>query len=215
MTFPVMPVVPSYIPTAPTYSYIGQNYNSADGFPTGAQTLTAGNKVVIVACQLAGGPSASGVTVGGVACTQACAVTPYGQNSIWYLETTLSGSQTISGSGGSGRSILHVYEMRNYSSATPYSTATNGTASSVASLSANLLTGTNTITFAAGMAGPVSVTLTASTGPALVSIINVAVESATTHYSFVQRPTAVGSPTVYTVTGASSTAYGMALAAWR
>lgn len=214
MTFPVMPVVPSYIRAAPTWTYIGQNYNSADGFPTGAQTLTAGNKVVIVACQLAGGPAASGVTVGGVACTQACAISSNGQSSIWYLETTLSGSQTISGSGGSGRSILHVYEMRGYSSTTPYVTAT-GSASVAASCPVDLPTSTNTTTFAAGMMGPVSVTLTASTGPALSAVINVAVESATTHYSFVQSPTAFGSPTVYTATGGSATTYGMALAAWR
>lgn len=214
MTFPISPSVPVYIPTAPTYSYIGQNYNPGDGFPTGAQTLTAGTKVVIVACQLAGGPAASGVTVGGVACTQACAISSNGQSSIWYLETSLSGSQTISGSGGSGRSILHVYEMRNYLSTTPYSTAT-GSASVAASCPVNLPTSTNTITFAAGMMGPVSVTLTASTGAALASVINVAVESATTHYSFVQRPTAWGNPTVYTATGGSATTYGMALAAWR
>lgn len=210
----LMPVPATYIRSAPTYSYIGQNYNPGDGFPTGAQTLTAGTKVVIVACQLAGSPAASGVTVGGVSCTQACAISSNGQSSIWYLETTLSGSQTISGSGGSGRSILHVYEMRGYSSTTPYSTAT-GSAVTAASCPVDLLTGTNTITFAAGMMGPVSVTLTASTGPALATVINVAVESATTHYSFVQRPTAFGSPTVYTATGGSSTTYGMALAAWR
>jgi hypothetical protein len=65
------------------------------------------------------------------------------------------------------------------------------------------------------MMGPVGVTLTASTGPALSSVINVAVESTTTHYSFVQRPTSRGNPTVYTATGASATTYGMALAAWR
>jgi hypothetical protein len=65
------------------------------------------------------------------------------------------------------------------------------------------------------MMGPTTVTLTASTGPALSSVINVAVESATTHYSFVQSPTAFGSPTVYTATGGAATTYGMALAAWR
>lgn len=214
MTFPLMPDTSGYIRSAPTYTYINQNYNPNDGFPTGAQTFTAGQKIIVIACQLAGGPAASGVTVGGVACTQACAISSNGQSSIWYLETTASGSLTISGSGGSGRSILHAYELRGYSSATPYATAT-GSASVAASCPVDLPTSSNSITVAAGMMGPVSVTLSASTGPALASVINVAVESATTHYSFVQRPTDRGNPTVYTATGGSATTYGMALAAWR
>jgi hypothetical protein len=210
----LMPTPITYPRAAPTSSYIGQNYNPNDGFPTGAQTFTAGQKIIVIACQLAGAPAASGVTVGGVACTQACAITSNGQSSIWYLATTASGSLTISGTGGSGRSILHAYELRGYSSSTPYSTAT-GSAVTASSCPVSLPTSSNTITVAAGMMGPVGVTLTASTGPALSSVINVAVESTTTHYSFVQRPTSRGNPTVYTATGASATTYGMALAAWR
>ena len=215
MTFPVMPVVPAYAPPAPTWTYIGQNYNSADGFPTGAQTLTAGTKVVIVACQLAGGPAASGVTVGGLACTQACASGAASSHaSIWYLQTSLSGSQTISGSGGSGRSILHVYEMRGYSSSTPYSAVAGFVDTASSSFGIDLPTSSNTTTFGAGMAGPVTIALTPSVGPAVNLISNVAVESATTHFSWVQSPTVTGSPTTYTGSG-SATSWRLAAAAWR
>lgn len=209
----LMPVPATYIPTAPTYSYIGQNYNPGDGFPSGAQTFTAGNKIIVIACQLAGAPAASGVTVGGVACTQACAITSNGQSSIWWLETTASGSLTISGSGGSGRSILHAYEVRGYRSSTPYITAT-ASAVTTTSCALTIPTSTNTIVLGAGMSGPVTITLAASVGPALALISNVAVESATTHWSWVQRPTARGNPTTFTASGTTTT-FGMAAAAWR
>jgi hypothetical protein len=64
------------------------------------------------------------------------------------------------------------------------------------------------------MAGPVTIALTPSVGPAVNLISNVAVESATTHFSWVQSPTVTGSPTTYTGSG-SATSWRLAAAAWR
>ena len=212
----LMPAPATYIPTAPTYSYIGQIYNSGDGFPAGSLTFTAGSKVIALALQLAGGNGlSSGVTVGGVACTQASGSTgTFNHASIWWLATTASGSLAISGSGGTGRSILHAYEVRGYRSSTPYSAAAGFTDTATTSFGLNLPTSTNTLVLGAGMAGPVTIALTPSVGPSAALISNVAVESATTHFSWAQRPTARGNPTVYTGSG-SATTWRLAAAAWR
>lgn len=214
MTFPVMPVVPAYIPTAPTVNYIGRNLNTGDGFPTGAQTLTAGTKIVVVCCEPAGSPEASGVTVGGQAMTLAAQTGVVGGRSasVWYRETTLSGSQTISGSGGSGRSALDVYEVRGYSSSTPYLTgiATTGSATN---LDITALTSTNTVLLGAGTGGYTTMTFTVTAGPAPV-VVQAAYELATSHFSWFQRPTARG-PTTYNISGGVTSSIDLAIAAWR
>lgn len=214
----MMPLLPSHFADArpaPTTQYIGQNVNSADGFPAGAQTFTAGLKIIVIVCQLAGGPAASSVTVGGVACTLACASGAASNHaSVWYLQTTASGALTISGVGGSGRSILHAYEVRGYSSSTPYAAVAGHVDTASASFGISLPTSTNTAVIGAGMSGPVTIALTPSLGPAATLISNVAFESATTHYSWVQRPTARGNPTVFTASG-TATSHRLAAAAWR
>lgn len=214
MTFPLMPVVPAYIRAAPTVNYIGRNATGGDGFPVGAQTFTAGLKIIVVCCQPAGSPQASGVTVGGVAMTQAAQTGVQGARSasVWYLETTASGSLTISGSGGSGRSALDVYEVRGYSSATPYYTGTAVVAAAT-SVAINVPTSTNTILLGAGTGGFTTMSITASVGPATV-VTQAAYESATSHFSWYQRPTFRGS-TTYTASGGVSTSIDLAVAAWR
>lgn len=213
---PILPAFPPDARVAPTYSYIGQIYNPGDGFPTGALTFTAGNKIIVLALQLAGGNGlSSGVTVNAVACAQASGSTgTFNHASIWWLETTASGSLTISGSGGTGRSILHAYEVRGYRSSTPYSAAAGFVDTATASFGLNLPTSTNTLVLGAGIAGPVTIALTPSVGPSAALISNVAVESATTHFSWAQRPTERGNPTVYTGSG-SATSWRLAAAAWR
>ena len=89
--------------------------------------------IIVVALALAG-PSNTYVNLGSTAMTQACKIDTVSPNpSIWqggptsaiyWVETTTSGSVYISGNGGSGRSVLHVWEITGYNSATPFSTAT-------------------------------------------------------------------------------------------
>lgn len=211
----LLPTPPAYLRSAPTYSYIGQVFTSGDGFPGGNLTFTAGTKVIVLALQLAGGPGASGVTIGGVACTQACASAAASNHaSIWYLATTASGSLAISGSGGSGRSFLHAYEVRGYASAVPYSVAAGFVDTASASFGINLPTSSNSAVIGAGVSGPVTIAVAPSVGPAVALVSNVAYESATTHYSWAQRPTFRGDPTVFTASG-TATSHRLAAAAWR
>lgn len=215
MTFPLMPTPAAYFSAPPTYSYIGQTLQPADGFPNGTLTFTAGAKVIVLSVQLAGGGPASSVTVGGLTCVQACASGAASSHaSIWYVTTSLSGALAISGVGGSGRSFLHAYELRGYTSSAPYSAAAAFTDSAVTSFGLNLPTSSNTTVIGAGMAGPVTIAMTPSEGPAAALISNVAYESATTHYSWAQRPTFRGDPTIYTASGAA-TSHRLAAAAWR
>lgn len=212
MTFPLMPLTSSYIAPAPTISYIGRNYNSGDGFPSGNQTLSSGTKLVVVCCELAGSPAASGVTLGGVSMTQAAntGVVNARSASVWYLETSLSGSQLVTGSGGSGRSSLDVYEIRGYQSKTPYSVATiTGTTTSV-SISDDM--STNSIAIGAGTGGYTTISVSASQGPAPV-YITAAYESATSHFSWYQRPTLRGA-TTFAASGTTTTGTDLALGVW-
>ena len=155
MTFPIMPSSFLHIPPAPTVTNIGRNVNFGDGFPVGNKTLTPGLKLVVVCCELAGSPQASNVTLGGVAMTQVAqtGVVNFRSASVWALETTLSGSQTISGTGGSGRSALDVYEVRGYRSTTPYFTGTAVNAADTTSISISVPTSTNTILLGCGVGG--------------------------------------------------------------
>ena len=210
----LMPVPATYIRSAPTVSFIGRNLNTGDGFPTGAQTLTAGTKIVVVCCEPAGSPEASGVTVGGQAMTLAAQTGVVGGRSasVWFRETTLSGSQTISGSGGSGRSALDVYEVRGYLSATPYFTGIS-TTGSAAALDITALTSTNTILLGSGTGGFTTMSITADVGPAPV-VVQAAYELATSHFSWYQLPTPRG-PTTYTISGGVTSSIDLAVAAWR
>jgi hypothetical protein len=215
MTFPLMPLATPASGTAPTITYLGRSATTGDGFPTGNFTLSSGTKLVVVCCEPAGSPAASGVTLGGFAMTQAAntGVVNNRSASVWYLETTLSGSQTVSGSGGSGRSALDVYEIRSYSSVTPYFTGTAVNDASTTSVSIEVPTSTNTIVVGAGTGPFTTVTVPASIGPA-TTVVTAAYESATSHYSWYQRPTLRG-PTTYTAQGSASGGYDIAVAAWR
>jgi len=215
MTFPLMPAPAMYIPPAPTVSYIGRNVTTGDGFPFGNQTLTSGLKLVVVCCEFAGSPQASGVTVGGVAMTQAAQTGVVGGRSasVWFLETSLSGSQAISGTGGSGRAALDVYEVRGYRSSTPYRTGTSVNANNTTSVSRSLATSTNTAVIGSGVGGFTTMTVSADVGPA-PSVVTAAYESATSHFSWTQVPTVRG-PTLYTAQGGVVSQYNIAVAAWR
>lgn len=216
MTFPLMPAPAMYIPPAPTVSYIGRNATTGDGFPFGNQTLTSGLKLVVVCCEFAGSPQASGVTLGGVAMTQAAQTGVVGGRSasVWFLETSLSGSQAISGTGGSGRAALDVYEVRGYRSSTPYRTGTSVSSLSATSVTESVSTSTNTVLIGSGVGGFATITVSADVGPA-PSVVTATYEFATSHYSWTQVPTVTG-PTLYTVdSGGVASSYNIAVAAWR
>jgi hypothetical protein len=215
MTFPLMPNPATFIRPAPTVSYIGRNTTTGDGFPVGAQTFTSGLKIIVVCCEPAGISAASGVTVGGLAMIEAAqtGAALLRSASVWYLETTLSGSQTISGSGGTGRSSLDVYEVRGYSSYTPYFTGTARNDGSTNGTSISVPTPTNTLVIGSGTGGFTTITIGVDKGPAAI-VQQTALESATSHFSWTQTPTERG-PTLYSATGGINSAYAIALAAWK
>lgn len=196
-------------------SYLGRSATLGDGFPTGNFTLSSGTKLLVVCCEPAGSPQASSVSVGGVAMSQAAqtGVVNGRSASIWFLETSLSGTQTVSGIGGSGRSALDVYEVRGYRSATPYFTATSVTSTNSTSHGISAETSTNTVLFGAGTGPFTTMQVTASQGPS-PAVVTAAYESATSHFSWFQVPTSRGT-TVYTAAGSVSGGIDLAVAAWR
>ena len=179
--------------SAPTALYIGRALTTGNGFPNGYVPLSSGNKVVVVALALAG-PANTYVNLGSTSMTQACKIdTPSSNPNIWqggptaaiyWVETTASGSVYISGNGGSGRSVLHAWEITGYNSATPHSTATaqNTDASSYSKI-ISLSTKYNGCTIGTGVCEDTSPagSVTVSNSDSLQQID---LESATNHYSW-------------------------------
>ena len=109
---------------APVATYKGRTLTTGNGFPTGNVTLSSGSKLVVVTCQLAGGGNTY-VNVGGVSATLAAKMDTAPTGGVWaagltsavyYLVTSASGSTQITGNGGSGRSVTHVWEITGYNS---------------------------------------------------------------------------------------------------
>ena len=217
MTLPLYPIHGTVLRTAPTVSNRGRMTNLADGFPNSPATLTftAGLKVVVVCCEPAGSPQASCVTLNGVAMIEAAqtGVINGRSASIWYLETTASGSLVVGGSGGSGRSALDAYEIRGYSNPNPYYTATLVNAANTSALQIDVPTSSNSIVMGSGTHGFTNPTVSASIGPATI-VTTAAYESATGHYSWTHTPTERG-PTGYNVVGSVVSGINLAVAAWR
>jgi hypothetical protein len=186
--------------SAPTATYIGRLLTTGNGFPNGALTFNSGTKVVVVTLQLAG-PSNTFVNFGSTAMTQACKIDNAASGGVWaaaptsavyWLQTSTSGSVSISGNGGSGRSVLHAWEITGYNSATPHSTATaQNTNTSSFSKTISLSTKYNGCTIGSGVTedtNPVgSVTVSNSD-----SLQQIDLESATNHYSWRDQGTAEG-----------------------
>jgi hypothetical protein len=215
MSFPIAPLPVMYQSPAPTVSNRGRLVNTGDGFPAGSLSFSLGIKVVVVCCQPAGSPQAANVTLNGVAMIQAAqtGVVNGRSASVWYLETTASGTLPIGGTGGSGRSALDVYEIRNYKSATPYYTGTLVNAGNTSSLAITVPTPTNGIVLGSGLHGFTNPTISADIGPA-PTVTTAAYESATGHYSWTQTPTWRG-PTTYNVVGSLVSGINLAVAAWK
>lgn len=186
--------------SAPTATYIGRLTTTGNGFPSGSLTFNSGTKVVVVTLQLAGFNNTY-VNFGSTAMTQACKIDTAASGGVWgarptsavyWLQTSTSGSVSISGNGGSGRSVLHAWEITGYNSATPYSTATaQNTSNTSFSKTISLSTKYNGCTIGSGV--------TEDTNPAgSVTVSNsdslqqIDLESATNHYSWRDQGTSEG-----------------------
>lgn len=217
MTFPLMPAPGVFRRPAPTVLNRGRMTNLGDGFPTtpGTINFTAGLKVIVICCQPAGSPQASGVFVNSLFLTQAAqtGVVNARSASIWYVETTQSGALVVGGSGGSGRSALDVYEIRGYSDPNPYYTGTLVNAANTSSLAIPVPTSSDSIVIGSGTHGFTNPTISADVGPAPV-VTTAAYESATGHFSWTQTPTGRG-PTTYNIVGSVVSGIDLAVAAWR
>lgn len=117
-----------------TSSIAGGGSTTTNGFANCNVSLSSGNKLVVVIAMyrvqsgsaISNGPSS--VTVGGQSATlrninnKNVAASGYGHiNSIWVLETTLSGTQLVTGSTmtGTGNNSCIVYEVTGHTTATP------------------------------------------------------------------------------------------------
>ena len=187
---------------APVAVYKGRTLTTGNGFPTGNVTLSSGSKLVVVTCQLAGGGNTF-VNVGGVAATLAAKIDNAASGGVWaggvtsaiyYLVTSASGSTQITGNGGSGRSVTHVWEITGFNSSTPTATATaQNTNSNSFSKTISLSTQYNGVTIGSGLSED---TIPANNGGISVSnsdsLQQIDLESATNHYSWRDEGTALG-----------------------
>lgn len=184
-----------------TATYIGRLLTTGNGFPSGSLTFSSGTKVVVIALQL-GGSNNTYVNFGSTSMTQACHIDTASSNtSVWqarptsavyWLQTSTSGSVSISGDGGSGRSVLHAWEITDYNSATPYSTATaQNTDASSFSKTISLSTQYNGCTIGSGVTEDTNPTgsVTVSNSDSLQQID---LESATNHFSWRDQGTSSG-----------------------
>lgn len=186
---------------APVATYKGRVLTTGNGFPSGYVSLSSGTKIVVVAATFPGYVN-SYISLGGTNMTQAAnsyssnQANPAGSHSlIYYLQTSASGSQYFTGDGGSGRSVIYVWEITGYNSSTPSSTATTTTMNYGSSYSetVSLSTQYNGVTIGAGLTED---TIPANNNNVTVSnsdtLEQVDLESATNHYTWDDENTPSG-----------------------
>ena len=113
-------------------------------------------------------------------------------SAIYWLQTSTGGSVYISGNGGSGRSVLHAWEITGFNSATPFSTATaQNTDASSFSKTISIATKYNGCTIGSGVTEDTNPTgsVTVSNSDSLQQID---LESATNHYTWRDEGTSEG-----------------------
>lgn len=213
--------------SAPTASLIQDDfYEDDDGFPSTDNTNRwldlgsySGSKLVVCCVLLAGIQSTTAnsfVSIGnpnttGVQMTLAARKRqPHPTSTInqahfdvaiYYLVTTLQGQNKIFGDGGSGRSMLHFYEVSGYNSSTPYTTDTAINTNSDNTMGITVDSQYNGVTIGAAMSfdspSPYEHTVTNDDG-----ISTFSKQSATEHTSFYDNGTSSGNITyTYTNTG--------------
>lgn len=185
---------------APTASYAGRTLTTGNGFPTGNVTLSSGSKLVVVALALAGSGNTY-CSVGGTNATLAAKVDTAPSGGVWaaaltsavyYIVTSASGSTQITGNGGSGRSVAHVWEVTGYNSSTPTATATaQNTDNTSFSKTISLTTQYNGITIGSGITEDTNPTgsVTVSNSDSLQQID---LEGATNHFTWRDEGTSSG-----------------------
>ena len=144
-------------------THVGNASTTTSQFPNGNVNLSSGSKLVVVtvSCKVTGTSTTdlpSAVSCGGVAMTKAVSTGPVrdssnlgGISSIWYLQTSLSGTQLISCTigGSTGPNGMVVYEVTGHNTSSPiYSTATASNPSSLGTslgITINALSGSTII----------------------------------------------------------------------
>jgi len=215
---------------APVAAYKGRTLTTGNGFPTGNVTLSSGSKLVVVTIQL-GGFNNTFVSLGGTSMTLAAKIDNAAPNGVWpliatsaiyYLVTSASGSTQITGNGGTGRSVAHVWEITGYNSSTPVSTAAvqntnNSSFSKVISLSTEY----NGVTIGSGISED-TVPVNGISVSNSDSLQQIHLESATGHYTWRDENTPLGTRS-YTCThngtgnlhSNSSTMHSLTAAHWK
>ena len=216
--------------SSPSIQNMGNIITTGNGFPAGFVSLNSGTKVVVVTCQLAGSGNTY-VSLGGTGMTLAAkvdTVTPVSgiwqaayTSAIYYLETSSSGSLYVAGNGGSGRSVIQIFEITGYNSSTPYTTDTAQQTNVDHSASITVASQYNGLTVGSVITEdtiPVnSVTVTNADATPQITL-----ESASSHVTWYEAGTPSGNRT-YTVTQVNpgnnvipgGTLFQMTAAAWK
>ena len=217
--------------TTPTASFMQSFYEDDDGFPNSANSgipwfnlgTYSGSKLVVACMLLAGGTATTANTymnIGSSAMTLAARKRQQHPNStdsggsvsplmwdvaIYYLVTTLQGQHQISGNGGSGRSMVHMYEISGYGSSTPYTTDTAINTNNDATMGITVASNYNGVTMGAAMSfdkdGSSNPEHTVSNADYIKTFSK---QSATEHTSFYDTGTPQGNRT-YTYTNNGDT----------
>lgn len=232
--------------SAPTASLIQDNfYESGDGFPSTDNTNRwlnlgsyTGSKLVVGCVLLAGGTATTansymslGNPSSGYLFTLAARKRQQHPNStdnggsvsplmwdvaIYYMVTTLQGQHKVFGDGGSGRSMLHFYEVSGYNSSTPYTTDTAINTNNDATMGITVNSQYNGVTIGAAMSfdSPTPYTHTVTNDDFTSTFSK---QSATEHTSFYDNGTSSGNITyTYTNTGDSQAQpMTMVTASWK
>jgi hypothetical protein len=186
---------------APVATYKGRILTTGNGFPSGYIALSASTKIVVVAATIPGYRNTY-ISVGGSNMTMAAdsfstASNTQGSHSlIYYKEMTTPAQQYyFTGNGGSGRSVIYVWEITGYNSSTPSSTDTESTSTAnygnSYSETVSLSTQYNGVTIGAGLCeDTITNGVTVSNSD---QIEQIDLESATNHYTWKDEGTSLGS----------------------
>ena len=205
---------------SPSVSYRGRTLTTSNGFPAGYVSLSSGTKIVVVTLQSPGYAN-SYINLGSSAMTKAA--DQDGRVMIYYLETSASGSQYISGNGGSGRNVTHTFEITGYNSATPSATAVAVSANNYSGFtkSISITNQYNGVTIGSGLCED-TIPVNGVTVSNADTLLQVDLEYATNHYAWVDENTPLGSRTYtanQTTPGSNGnpngTAHRLAVAHWK
>jgi hypothetical protein len=207
---------------APSATYKGRILTTGNGFPAGWVTLSSGTKVVVVALAMPGYANTY-CNLGSSGMTLAASNAQNSMSAIYYLATSASGSQYISGNGGSGRSVGHVWEITGYNSSTPVSTAAVQSANNTSSYAKTISLSTqyNGVTIGSGVCED-TIPVNGVTVSNSDQLLQIDLESATNHYSWKDENTGTGT-TNYVCTqttpgnngSATGTFHRLAAAHWK